>query len=244
MKYLEEIGRERKDREYKIMAISGLKISSKLAVRMLKSGIFRTEECDMNYYMRMMIKKYMEIYIKKYIATYSHPRSGKRGGELYYGVDDLGIVHGIPYEGELREKEIRRYMEESYIKNVRMIGKDKRQYIEYIKRAKIEIKRLEVEEGEIKRMMEEKTPYEEYKEKTERYSKIIRDYKEYKNKWEKMNKRYAMKLNMMLNKEETKREIINLIKERGSEKGSYYRRSVYAICECGDYYKLMTEIKT
>ena len=48
----------------------------------------------------------------------------------------------------------------------------------------------------------------------------------------------------MLNIEETKREIIEMIHENSYEKKNYYRRSVYSVCDCPDYYSMMTDMKT
>jgi hypothetical protein len=48
------------------------------------------------------IKTYFKTYLPKYIACYSHPLCTSNGGELYIGIDDDGIMHGIPYKGELK----------------------------------------------------------------------------------------------------------------------------------------------
>jgi len=242
MEYKEELGNETRRREYKVMSLSSTKIINEEAVGMIKSGDFS----NMNMYMMGMIKSYMKEYIKKYASAYSHYKSGKKGGELYIGVDDYGIVQGIPFQGKINKKIIKEYVRESFYRYTRLYGKfSMKIYNDYYKKMQIKIIKLKVSKRKVEKILkEEKTPYEDYREKTDEYMKIMNKYREYKGKWEKLNKRYARKLNDMLNKEETKKEIIEMIHEERNEKKKFYRRSVYSVCDCPDYYSMMTELKT
>lgn len=242
MEYRQELGEETRRREYKVMALSLMKIPQEEAVKMLESGNFG----NMNMYMMGMIKMYMNEYIKKYVSAFSHPKSGKSGGRLYIGVDDYGVVQGIPYKGKMDVKKVEEYVRESFYRYTRLYGKfSMKTYNEYFKKMKVEVIKLKVSKKKMEKILkEEKTPYDDYKEKTDRYMGMMREYKRYKGVWEKMNRRYARKLNDMLNIEETKREIIEMIQENSYEKKNYYRRSVYSVCDCHDYYSMMTDMKT
>lgn len=51
------------------------------------------------------IKKYIEIYMPKYVASFLNPSTELDEASFYVGIDDNGIVRGIPYMGSISDLE-------------------------------------------------------------------------------------------------------------------------------------------
>lgn len=47
------------------------------------------------------MKKYVDIYMPKYVASFLNPKTDLDIASFYIGVDDSGIVRGIPYTGDI-----------------------------------------------------------------------------------------------------------------------------------------------
>ena len=96
MIYLDDLGPETIDKEYKIVTINPIEVDNNDARRFLING-----KWYFNNSIIKTIKNYLNIYLSKYIATYSHIKSRLNYGYFYLGVADNGIIHGIPYQGEI-----------------------------------------------------------------------------------------------------------------------------------------------
>ena len=78
---------------------------------------------DFNNYVLVNIKKYLKTYIPKYASSFWNARVN---GNLYIGVNDFGIIKGIPYQGELDinyyknkiNKIINKYLMKNYSENI------------------------------------------------------------------------------------------------------------------------------
>lgn len=97
MQFNECIGDETCDKEYKIGVIYWNKeISYDEAIEYLKNGKWDFNDC-----ITSTIIAYLNKYLSKYIAAFTHNLSSIKKGYLYIGVDDDGIVKGIPWKGEM-----------------------------------------------------------------------------------------------------------------------------------------------
>ncbi len=93
--YNQYIGQETINCEYKEFTfnLAGLVLDSKLAEQYCCTNKF-----DFNKNVIFNLKKYFKVYLSKYACGYFN--SGI-DGECYIGINDLGIVKGIPFKGRL-----------------------------------------------------------------------------------------------------------------------------------------------
>ncbi len=94
----EYLGNETITREYKEFTFNhgGLEIDNKNAEDLIKSS-----KWIFNDLINVNIQKYLRIYLPKYTAGFMDVLSETPVGELYIGVNDAGVVQGIPYQGKL-----------------------------------------------------------------------------------------------------------------------------------------------
>ncbi len=102
------LGDETLTREYKEFTFNhiGLEFNQTVAEDLIKSSkwIFN-ELIDKN------IQKYLRIYLPKYTAGFMDVLSETSSGELYIGVNDAGVIQGIPYQGCINIEMIRNEIE-------------------------------------------------------------------------------------------------------------------------------------
>lgn len=162
------------------------------------------------------IKTYCKTYLPKYIACYSHPQSTTNGGEFYIGIDDNGVMHGIPYKGELKinfKKIIDKIFEE------RLMSCKDECINEYKKHVNVELIKLITHQPEHhiqSNQPYQSQPYQYYIDKVSTQEKIYHKYLLNKKKWEELFSQYTSKLHVLLNKDNFRLEIIEYIKAHSS----------------------------
>ena len=90
--YNDYIGRETIVREYKEFTLVP-DIDQKDAEKLIKSS-----EWMFNYNIKDGLLKYIKNFVPKYISAFMESKSKTPNGELYFGINDFGFVHGIPYQ--------------------------------------------------------------------------------------------------------------------------------------------------
>jgi hypothetical protein len=180
------------------------------------------------------IKTYFKTYLPKYIACYSHPYSTTNGGEFYIGIDDDGVMHGIPYKGELKinfKKIIDKLFEE------RLMSCKDECINEYKKRVHIELIKLSTDTCKKYKSTQpyQSQPYQYYIDKLSNQEKLYHKYLLNKKKWEELFSQYTSKLHVLLNKDIFRLEIIEYIKSYSS---NYY--DLIADLRTGKRYKQQT----
>ncbi len=200
MQYMDNIGIETINKEYKVFNFYnvGLELSNEDSISLLenKKWIF-------NEYTLKTIASMIKIYLPKYTCAYLS-NNYDDNSELFFGIDDLGNIKGIPYDGILDInyiKEIFIQVMKSYIKIDD--GLNIEDYVD------IELINVNYVNNEI---LENVHPY--YKE----YLKIKSLYEINKNKfhkkkntWNKLSLRYNQKLTNLVNDKDTRYELINYI---------------------------------
>jgi hypothetical protein len=188
--------------------MSGL--GSKNSLKLLQSGYWFFNPVTIK-----TIKTYCKTYLPKYIACYSHPRSTSNGGEFYIGIDDDGVMHGIPYKGDLKinfKKIIDKIFEERL-----MSFKDDciNEYKQYVN---IELIKLKTHPTNLinNNQPYQSQPYQYYIDKVNTQEKIYHKYLLNKQKWEELFSQYTSKLHVLLNKENFRLEIIEYIRSNTS----------------------------
>jgi hypothetical protein len=100
----EYLGNETLTREYKEFTFNhgGLEFDPIVAEDLIKSS-----KWIFNDLIKDNIQKYLRIYLPKYVVGFMDSLSEASSGELYIGVNDAGVVQGIPFQGFLSEEMIR-----------------------------------------------------------------------------------------------------------------------------------------
>jgi hypothetical protein len=162
------------------------------------------------------IKTYCKTYLPKYIACYSHPQSTTKYGEFYIGIDDDGVMHGIPYKGELKinfKKIIDKIFEE------RLMSCKDECINEYKQCVNIELIKLKIHHSNPHHQSHQpyqSQPYQYYIDKVSMQEKVYHKYLLNKKKWEDLFSQYTSKLHELLNKDNFRLEIIEYIKSHSS----------------------------
>jgi hypothetical protein len=94
---------EHLDREYKEVTLNtgGIKLGLSDVIKLCQTNIFTKE---LNEGIITNIKTLIELYLSKNICAFLN--ANIFNGEIYFGINDFGIIKGIPYNGELPYNEL------------------------------------------------------------------------------------------------------------------------------------------
>lgn len=245
-KYLDDLGFETEEQEYKVFTLNSFIVGGNNGFKLLKSVIWSFDAL-----IESTLKSYINTYFVKYISTFSHPRTMVKSGSLYIGVDDDGLVHGIPYSGELTEEFIKSQISHNLNK---LRGANNYDCVQkYIDLTKIEIIKLDKKDYESR--LEDCGLDIDFSSKT--YLKIKSNmkideekYSEYitkKRRWQKFFKSIPQKINDIMNDKKIRGQIIDLIKKKSTSttKLSPQYKNIYGYCEIkDDYWNMIYELKS
>ncbi len=244
--YLDDIGCETEEQEYKVFTLNSYITGRHDGFKLLKSGIWSFDDL-----IESTLKIYIQTYFTKYISTFSHPQTTVKTGSLYIGVDDDGLVHGIPYSGNLTEEFIKGQISHNLNK---LRGANNYDCVQkYIDLAKISIIKLDKRDYETR--LEECALDMDFSSKT--YLKIKSNMKidegkhsEYiikKRRWQKFFKSIPQKINDIMNNKKIRGQIIDLIKGKSTSttKLAPQYKNIYGYCEIkDDYWNMIYELKS
>ena len=168
--------------------------------KIIKEGIWHDK---LNQIILDNINFYLKVYIPKYVSCYFNSNNN---GKLIIGIDDVGEITGIPYNGDLNVDTIKEYI----IKNIS-------QYITGIEsiNSAINVSLIKLDvliellenpvDGRIQLMHD----------KFALYKKTIDSYKEAKYNWIKKISKYCVKIHKVLNHPQLRKELIEFVKKNG-----------------------------
>ncbi len=201
MDYMDNIGDETIEKEFKIFNFYniGLELSNEDAIDLISNKKWIFNNCVIK-----NIKSMISIYLPKYTCAYLSNKLNK-DCTLYFGIDDIGNLKGIHYQGIIDENDINNHIQEQLNNNIlcETPNINIHDYIscEIIKINYSNISQLDVEHPYLQKYLKLR---EEYIKKKEKYMKK-------KEIWNKLTLRYNQKLIDLLNNEETRQELINYI---------------------------------
>ncbi len=237
IEYNDDLGCETINKEYKLLIFNPLLIEQEQSLELLRTGrwIF-------NQSIDMTLRNYLRIYLPKYIATYTHPLTKITKGEFYIGVNDDGLIHGIPYKGQFPIQIIQEEINHIFKNMIRIKGDNK--HVKNIIKNKmtIKIQKINTFFGPGRNLI-----YEEFIQKSEEINSRYQKYLIQKRKKEELVIKYTNKLHEMLNNKETRYDIINYIKEKTDYMIKPFQNkysSIYYLCETRDYYKFISELRS
>ncbi len=239
LNYKDDLGCETLNTEYKLFTLNPVLIEPENALELLRTGQWVFNESVI-----CSIKNYLRIYLPKYIACYTHPLTKIKSGNLLIGVEDDGLVYGIPYMGVIPVDLIEKEIDDIFKKSIRIKNSNHNNSIleKYRKETKIDIIPIKK-----KKFNSTNTVFEEYVRKEQSMIKSYQSYLSKKKIWEDLIYKFTQKLHEMLNQPDTRNNIITFIKERsGYSKKSFntkYSR-VYHLCDFRDYYDFISELRS
>ena len=240
MYYDENIGKEKKNCEYKVFNFNPLIISKEDAIKYLCNGKFVFNKSVIE-----TLKNYLEIYLPKYICSYYHPKSNLTIGYLYFGIGDDGSVSGIPYEKLLPKNFINYQINKIFSKLLKFTDINvKNEVKSSIKIDLIQIDKSDILENKIK------NKYSIYYEYIDELEKIKLEHLKYKKKrivWEKLYDPDILKLCEMINDQETRRIILEFIKEKTNYSIKNFKNKysdLHLYCDVDNYWNFIYKLKS
>jgi len=235
MNYNSYFGNESKNKEYKIFSFNPILIDNNIADILLKNGKWVFNKSTI-----YSLKSYLNIYLPKYISSYKNPKSNLEYGEFYVGIDNNGIIHGIPYKGILRENFINNLIDKIFNNYLKFTNDlEKKNSRNDIKVEIIELKNI------IKKSLN--SEYINYNKEINNIKKEIILYNSKKIIWKNLLKIYTNKIHFMLNNKLTKDDIKEYIKE----KTNYLKKNLnnqyshlYYLCDVPNYWDMMSELNS
>jgi hypothetical protein len=100
MQFGESFGPETISKEYKDFSFTHIHVPYKEneLERLILSSEWYFDEL-----VEKAISRYVELYMPKYVASFLNPKTNLDKASFYVGIDDNGIVSGIPYMGDVTE---------------------------------------------------------------------------------------------------------------------------------------------
>jgi len=198
MNFQDYFGQETQYKEYKVVNfyLTGLPVSNSDIISLLetKKWLFNNDIIN-------TIKQMITIYLAKYTCAYLSNNSNS-DSELYFGIDDDGFIHGIPYQGLLDKNIIMNHCKEVLKDNLKFEGN----IFDY----------LNIDIIKMNYVVDDNIPlihpyYRKYMEIIKlnkiRYNKFMLC----KATWIKLLDRYNAKLSDLINNKDTRVELINYI---------------------------------
>lgn len=237
MRFNDYVGMETSYREYKILSM----IFEEDLSHEYGSELIRTGKWVFNSTIINTLTIYFKKYLAKYIASFSSKMSVSENefASLYIGIDDKGIVKGIPFEGTLEINFLINLIDNVFSKTLYFIDEENKVKI----RNNIKLKLINVE-YEKKMLTDTNDLYNELI-KTEKNKKELED------KYDRIRKFRAnivngqnSKLSDMLNNERLYYRNTQFFYDNISiSKYKHTYSHLYYLCDVPDYYDMMVDIK-
>jgi len=246
MKYLDDFGCETATKEYKVFTISPYTTGRNDGFKLLKSGVWSFDDL-----IESTLGTYINTYFPKYLSTFSHPKSDVKSGSFYIGIDDDGLVHGIPYFGQLSIEFIKKKILDTLHK---VRGADDFDCVdEYMELVKIEVIELDKTDYE-KKVAESGLQLDYHFRMYERLKKNMKieeekraTYLAKKRRWEKFFSSAPQRIYDIINDRKIRSQLIDLVKKTSTSttKLAPLYKNIYGYCEIkNDYWNMISELKS
>jgi hypothetical protein len=211
LKIYDFVGKETLSKEYKEFRLNY--VYKYFTDNQIKNWLYDKTLLNINTFNSMVlnqIQNYLYNYLPKYIGNFSN--SGI-DGKLYFGIDDNGIIGGIPYYGDLDIDKIKKYIlkiskynqiidEDNIIKNNKIK--------EYYSNIDIELIKIDIDNLEYEKLLYEKKLNDFINKQNllkENYENYINNY----NKWQEQRVLYSGKLISFMTDNNLRNQVIDYI---------------------------------
>lgn len=240
MKYLENIGTEQKDVEYKVFMFNPLQISIDDALIYLENLEF-----VFNKSVILTIKNYLNIYLPKYICSYINPISNLAKGYIYIGVNDNGIVSGIPFLGFISKKFISHQIDKIFNKSLKFQNNNIKKKV----RTFLSVEIISVDKNINMNIddYEKNLIHRNYLLESEKIKFEHNIYKKKKKIWNDLFDTNLLKLSDIINDPDTRKIIWSYIKVKSNYSKKYFHNKYSHLekyCDVDNYWNLMAKINS
>ena len=204
-KYKDYIGDETISKEYKLFTFHPKGIDIDAGNSEYIEKLFISGRWIFNDIVLKNLKHYLDYYIPKYSTAFLNKQTDIKKGELYIGVSDDGIIHGIPFKGKLDIDKIR--------KNVKNILNSDKIITETNVMEYIDIELIEVKTDTNHLIRQHNKLIQQYLSNKRMYQNKLKKYKDNITTWYKLINYYTSKLSVMLNTDTIRTELIEYIKK-------------------------------
>jgi hypothetical protein len=197
----DHIGFETINKEYKEFTFNcaGINIDNKLAEKYCYNNKF-----DFNEDVLENLKKYLKVYLPKYACSFWNSKISK--AKFYIGVNDFGLVKGIPFCGEISTIKLTQYINKIIKNNIVCLNDTNFSFNKYVKINLIKVK------GPDKPKHKINPKFSKFLIEKEKYMKYYNDYIKGLNEWrDKVISLSQTKLVDLVNTNSTRQEIIKFI---------------------------------
>ncbi len=265
--YNEELGYETLSDEYKLFTFNPILIDPDESLELL-----RTQKWVFNESTIQSVRTYLKLYLPKYISSYTHPLTCVTNGNLFIGVDDDGLIYGVPYQGVFPIKIIKEEIDNIFKRLIRIKDFPTINYynifdnFEYISTdsekndSEDEVKKnrvltkyknaIQIKIFNVKKNINLNSEISIYENYIKKLGELEKQYLKYSNKklvWKKLITEHTLKLHEMLNNNEMRENIITFIKEKSNYSKKSFRNKysdLYYLCEVRDYYNFISELRS
>jgi hypothetical protein len=212
IEYLSNIGKETLKLEYKIFSmpfqfISCISNDHEKLEQLIIEGEWKP---NFNAIIYRSLIRYIDTYLPRYICGFLDQHSHTNEGELLFGVDDNGTIHGIPYQGDIMNEisceKIKKYISESFL--FQEEEKRSNTYLDYmdVEWVKVDFERKDVSYEVIDQKFEQ---YQNLKKDVHRkMQKRIRSYQ----RWKRYHTHYSQKLVDLYNHPSSNKKFEDFVK--------------------------------
>ena len=241
MHYNDDFGCETIEKEYKLFTFNSIiPLHPDIALKLLQNGKWHFNKSVIE-----SIKNYLHIFLPKYISSYTHPRSNIKKGELYIGIQDDGIVYGIPYKGIIQTK----FIENKINKIFNTSLKFENNYIKAMYRNGITVEIININKNNIleNNLKTNNSVFQEYLYQINKIQEMHNNYIKKKRIWEKIYDPPVLKLHEIINKIDYRCNIIEYIKEKTLGHPNCFTNKfsrVEAYCDIPNFKDTIVSLKT
>lgn len=232
MKYGQCIGSETSDVEFKLCSLYlDREFSFDECVEYLKTGrwVFNSS-------IRNTLSIYLKKYLAKYVASFTNKMtiSKSKFASFFIGVDDKGIVNGIPYKGHMNIGFLNSIIENIFNKSLSFSSDDLKDEI----RSGIKVKLINVKFN--KDINSEKDMYSTFETMYEKQKSDCDRHKRTREFWANIMRAQNGKLSDMINEDRTTFIESDFYSEHISRKKYRHTHShLFYLCDVPDYYDLV-----
>lgn len=180
--------------------------------RTVRKGIFPE---NFNTIILRNLQNYFQIYVPKYISAFANCEELEEGF-LYFGVNDIGEITGIPFSGELKESDLLPFMEKiktslslEYPGNMEFLD-------DLFSEIKLEVISLELNQESLPDETEEEITL--YKDRYETYCRDFKVFREEQQKWNEEITSFTTKISYMMLDRSVRKKIANYLLENHPER--------------------------
>ena len=197
--YNDNIGLETENIEYKVFNFysGGLLLSNDDAIILIQNKKWIFNNSILN-----NIKSMMSLYLPKYACAFLSSNMNE-DANLYFGIDDIGNIIGIPYQGEINVSELKDYMKTILNDNIKTSHDlDELINIEVIKvDNNLKNEKIKAIHPDLK----------DYLKHNETYNILKNKYRRKRQVWENLSVRYNNKICELVNNPDTRYELLKFI---------------------------------